>query len=256
MVKAKKYLGQHFLNNKDIASRIADQIKGRNNVVEIGPGTGMLTRELLDSGIENLLVIEKDEEATEFLEQGFPKLRIVKGDVLQTDWKFFGEQTYSLIGNLPYNISSPIFFKLMDYRDFISDAVFMIQYEVGERILSKPGNKTYGILSVLLQLLFEVNRVMKVGPGNFNPPPKVDSMVISLSRNEQLMDESLYQNLKKLVKASFGQRRKKIKNALSGSFDDLFFLPTEFVSKRAEELSPDDFLCMAKELSGDQDHAG
>ncbi len=249
MVKAKKHLGQHFLNNQDLASTIANAVSRDYPVVEIGPGTGVLTKELIKREFPFLRLVEKDEESCQFLRRNFKDLDLIQSDVLTESWDFFSGDMYSMVGNLPYNISSQIFFKVLENRETIKECVFMIQLEVGERILSPPGSKVYGILSVLIQLFFDTVKIRKVGPGNFNPPPKVDSIIIGLRRNDLVVSDKVFRNLLKIVKASFGQRRKKIKNALTSQFNDLFFLPTEFVSKRAEELRPDDFLCMAKEYS-------
>ncbi len=246
MVRPKKHLGQHFLNNESVAERIADALRDNERVLEIGPGTGMLTNCILKKAPPEFLAVEKDPESIEYLQQHFPSLEVIQGDILNMNWDFFNGTSYSLVGNLPYNISSPIFFEILQNRESIVEGVFMIQKEVGERIMSPHGTKAYGILSVLIQLFYSTEKILLVKPGNFFPPPKVDSVVIRLERNQRQMNERLFLDLKRIVKCSFNQRRKKLKNSLNAQFPEIGFVPEEFLSKRAEELSPDDFICMAE----------
>ncbi len=245
MLRPKKHLGQHFLINDEICEKIVSAISQKENVVEIGPGEGALTELFSEHSFRNVKLLEKDAEAAMLLRDRFPNYAIDEGDVLKMDWDFFG-RAYSIIGNLPYNISSPILFKVLEHRDLVQETVFMTQLEVGNRILGPSGNKQYGILSILIQLFYHGTKVVQVGPGNFRPPPKVDSLVFRLERNKFILADEEFVHLKKIVKASFSQRRKKLKNSLSSFYQELDFVPEEFMSKRAEELTPDDFLCMAK----------
>jgi 16S rRNA (adenine1518-N6/adenine1519-N6)-dimethyltransferase len=246
MVKPKKHLGQHFLTNQLLAKKIVDSLSTTDRIVEVGPGTGVLTKFLMDLGVADLLLVEKDIESVKFLEAEFPGINILERDILVGNWNFFEGRAYSMIGNLPYNVSSPIFFKLLENREFIRESIFMTQFEVGERIMSAHGSKSYGILSVLLQLFFDFERISKVGPGNFFPAPKVNSLVFRLRRNDRHVTDDFFAILKSIVKSSFSQRRKKLKNSLSSGFSLLDFVPPEFLGKRAEELRPDDFICMAE----------
>jgi 16S rRNA (adenine1518-N6/adenine1519-N6)-dimethyltransferase len=243
-VKAKKHLGQHFLNDENIASDIVDGLStnGLQNVLEIGPGMGVLTKYLIKK-TEHLKLIEIDKESIKYLKHNFPDLQdgIVEGDFLQLRLDEIFERPMSIIGNFPYNISSQIFFKVLDNKEMITEVVGMLQKEVAERITSPPGNKNYGILSVLLQAYYDVEYLFTVEPEVFTPPPKVRSGVIRVKRNNTVSlkcDEKLF---KTIVKQGFQNRRKTLRNALkplnlSDSINGL-----EILNKRAEQLSVADF---------------
>lgn len=214
-VRAKKALGQHFLTDQRIARAIVDAL-GFSPVLEIGPGMGVLTQYLLEREDIDLKLVEIDGESVEYLLTHFPGMqgRLLQADFLSLKLEKIFPESFAVIGNFPYNISSQIFFKILDYRDRIPEVVCMIQKEVAERIAEGPGSKTYGILSVLLQAWYDIEFLFGVGPGSFAPPPKVDSAVIRLTRNSRTAlgcDESRF---KAVVKTAFGQRRKTLRNSL------------------------------------------
>lgn len=214
-VRAKKALGQHFLTDQSIAKNIVGALTG-HQALEVGPGMGVLTQYLLPRPELALKVIEIDDESVVYLKKHYPKLgeNLIEGDFLKMDLDGIFEGEYSVIGNFPYNISSQIFFKILEHRDRIPEVVCMIQKEVAERIAEKPGTKTYGILSVFLQAWYDIEYLFTVGSGAFNPPPKVQSAVIRLSRNSRTSlgcDEKLFRTV---VKTAFGQRRKTLRNSL------------------------------------------
>ena len=253
MVRPKKFLGQHFLKDKNIALRIVDSLvlsKGLNQVVEIGPGTGVLTQYLSMNPDIDLKVVEIDRESVAYLADHFPSLkgRIISGDFLELEIQKEFSENLIIIGNFPYNISSQIFFKILDHRSQVSQVVCMIQKEVADRIAEKEGSKTYGILSVFLQTFYNIEYLFKVPPGVFFPPPKVMSAVIRLLRNQRdklECDEVLY---RKVVKQAFQNRRKTLRNALK-----ILNLPPsistlELMDKRAEQLSVEQFIFLTKEI--------
>lgn len=253
MVRPKKFLGQHFLKDKNVALRIVDSLvlaKGVNHVVEIGPGTGVLTQHLLMNPDIDLKVVEIDRESVAYLTEHFPALknRIISGDFLDLEIEKDFPPNLLLIGNFPYNISSQIFFKILDYRNQVSQVVCMIQKEVADRIAEKEGTKTYGILSVFLQTFYDIEYLFKVPPGVFFPPPKVMSAVIRLVRNQRTKlecDETLY---RKVVKQAFQNRRKTLRNALK-----ILNLPPsisklDLMDKRAEQLSVEQFIFLTNEI--------
>lgn len=226
-VKAKKHLGQHFLTDLTIARRIAEALEpdgvGVREVLEVGPGMGVLTQFLLPVYGDRLTVAEIDAESVDYLRIHYPSLQIVEGDFLQMDLtaRYATKGGVCVIGNFPYNISSQIFFKILDYKEIVPQVVGMIQREVAVRIAAPPGGKEYGILSVLLQAYYDIEYLFTVPPGVFNPPPKVQSAVIRLRRNavERLAcDETLF---RKIVKATFNQRRKTIRNSLCSAFPQI-----------------------------------
>ena len=240
-VRAKKHLGQHFLNDEQIAFDITDLLSdGAKNVVEIGPGMGVLTQYLVKKDFKTE-VVEIDRESVFYLRLNYPDLEIHEGDFLQLDLKEQYPYSFSLIGNFPYNISSQILFKAFENRDQIPEVVGMFQKEVAERIACKKGKKR-GILSVFLQTFYDVEYCFTVDEHVFNPPPKVKSGVIKLVRNsrkELPVDEKKF---KRVVKAGYNQRRKTLKNAMK-----LFELINEneiadLLALRAEQLSVDDFI--------------
>ncbi|MCU0448121.1 MAG: 16S rRNA (adenine(1518)-N(6)/adenine(1519)-N(6))-dimethyltransferase RsmA [Microscillaceae bacterium] len=255
-VKPKKYLGQHFLTEKRIAERIVNLLQlsdSYTRVLEIGPGMGILTEFLLQKTAFKTVVIDIDKESIAYLEKHFPMLenQTIFGDFLELNLqKTFGEQTLALIGNLPYNISSQILFKLLENRQQIPEAVFMLQKEVAERLAAAPRNKEYGILSVLLQAYYEIQYAFTVEAGSFNPPPKVRSGVIRLRRNEVeklACDEVLFQ---KIVKTGFNQRRKTLRNALKSLQLPESMKDSPFLNQRAEELSVADFVRLTQLYEG------
>ena len=224
-VRAKKALGQHFLTDQDIARRIVGALQG-SPVLEVGPGMGVLTQYLINT---NLKAIEIDKESVAYLRKHFPELGdgLIEGDFLKMDLGNVFPGQFSIIGNFPYNISSQIFFKIIDNRDLVPEVVCMIQKEVAERIAEKPGTKTYGILSVFLQAWYDIEYLFTVGSGAFNPPPKVQSAVIRLTRNSRTSlgcDEKLF---KTVVKTAFGQRRKTLRNSLKPLLASRSFVGTK-----------------------------
>ena len=247
VVTPKKYLGQHFLTDLNIAQQIADSLRleKKMDVLEIGPGMGVLTQFLMKNDLVNLKVIEIDSESVDYLKQNFPNLNenIIFGDFLKLDVSNIFEGNFCVIGNYPYNISSQIFFKVLDYRDRIPCCSGMIQKEVAERIASKPGCKAYGILSVLLQAYYDIEYLFTVNENVFNPPPKVKSAVIRLQRNNVKTlpcDEVLF---KTIVKTTFNQRRKMLRNSLQPILGkDCLLLNDSFMTKRPEQLSVSDFV--------------
>ena len=219
-VRAKKALGQHFLTDQSIAKAIVAALEpaegGGTDVLEIGPGMGVLSQYLLQREDIDLKMIEIDTESVEYLQKHLPDAadKVIYGDFLKLDIDHLFPGSFNVIGNFPYNISSQIFFRILDYKDRIPQTVCMIQKEVAERIAEKPGSKTYGILSVLLQAWYDIEYLFTVGSGAFAPPPKVQSAVIRLKRNDRTSlgcDEAAFKNI---VKTSFGQRRKTMRNSL------------------------------------------
>jgi 16S rRNA (adenine1518-N6/adenine1519-N6)-dimethyltransferase len=243
-VRPKKNLGQHFLKDKKIAARIADSITGEGyeSVLEIGPGMGILTRFLLDRNFHEFKVIEIDRESVNYLKENLTELKnIISGDFLSIDINNLFEGKFCVAGNFPYNISSQILFKVLDHRDKVVEVTGMFQKEVAERICAGPGSKTYGILSVLLQAYYDTDYLFSVSENVFSPPPKVKSGVIRLKRNTVKTlgcDEHLFT---RVVKASFNQRRKTLRNSVRSAFrlksedNPLFHL-------RPEQLSVDQFI--------------
>lgn len=258
-VRAKKALGQHFLTDLSIAKRIADTLEPYPNlpVLEIGPGMGVLSRFLLETG-HDLRVIEIDKESVGYLNTHFPQLagRIIAGDFLQIPLEEYmpeGAQL-ALIGNYPYNISSQIFFRLLDYRERIPVCSGMLQREVAQRLASGPGSKDYGILSVLLQAWYDVEYLFTVDEHVFNPPPKVKSGVIRLVRNQRTDLGVNEEDFKRVVKVAFNQRRKTLRNSLRAIFGaDYAGYADPIFSQRPEQLGVEDFIRltrMADELKG------
>ena len=244
MVRPKKHLGQHFLTDPSIAERIvkAMDVNSGETVVEVGPGTGILTGFLLDKKI-HLLPVEIDPESVAYLRQKWPELddQVIEDDILTVAFDDHIAGPFHLIGNFPYNISSQIFFRVLDHRDRIPSIVCMIQKEVAGRIASPPGSREYGILSVLLQAYYHIEYLFTVKPGSFFPPPRVTSAVIRLSRNRTdklACDEKLFF---RVVKTTFNQRRKMIRNSIRSI---LLNLENDFdlLSKRPEQLGVPEFV--------------
>lgn len=250
-VRAKKALGQHFLTDQSIARSIVDALTRDSSlprqVLEIGPGMGVLTQYLLQREDIELLAVEIDKESVEYLLTHFDiQGHLMEGDYLRLDVaEIFGGR-YRVIGNFPYNISSQIFFKILEDKDIVPEVVCMIQKEVADRIAEKPGSKTYGILSVLLQAWYDIEYVTAVGPGAFCPPPKVKSAVIRLHRNSRTelgCDEKLF---KTVVKTAFNQRRKTLRNALKPLLREGMDTSDPVFDLRAERLSVEDFVALTK----------
>ena len=215
-VRAKKYLGQHFLKDMEIARRIAESlpIEERTSVLEIGPGMGVLTQFLLQNPLIDLTAVEVDVESVEYLHQHFPHLKVIEGDFLKLDLKTIFPDKFFVIGNFPYNISSQIFFKMLENKDSIPCLACMIQKEVAERIAAPSGSKTYGILSVLMQAYYKIEYLFTVHEYVFDPPPKVKSAVIRFTRNDISQINCNEQLFKSVVKTAFNQRRKTLRNSL------------------------------------------
>ena len=283
LVRPKKALGQHFLTDLSVAQKIADALvvdgvggavteagavtAGNTDaampVLEIGPGMGVLSQYLLEREDIDLKMIEIDRESVDYLLTHFPKAsgRVIEGDFLKMNLSYFFPGTFAVIGNFPYNISSQIFFRIIDHKDSIPHVVCMIQKEVAERIAEQPGSKTYGILSVLLQAWYDIEYLFTVGEGAFNPPPKVKSAVIRLRRNSRTelgCDEKLF---KTIVKTGFNQRRKTLRNSLKPLIADKAareawtpeqstdFLSNPVFELRPERLSVEDFIALTKLFS-------
>ncbi len=254
-VRPKKALGQHFLTDLGVARRIAatlDDFKGLP-VIEVGPGMGVLTQFLLADG-HDVRVAEIDKESVRYLEDNFPDLRgrIIDGDFLRLDLAavYPGGQPFCVIGNYPYNISSQIFFHILDYRDQVVACSGMLQREVAERLAAAPGTKSRGILSVLLQAWYDIEYLFTVDPGVFNPPPKVKSGVIRMTRNSVTdlgCDQRLFRTV---VKTTFGQRRKTIRNSVRGLLPPGTPLPdSELMAMRPEQLSVSQFIQLTNLIS-------
>jgi len=243
MVKPKKHLGQHFLKDESICMDIADALTGfggYKNVIEVGPGTGALTKYLLEKDFETS-VIEIDGESIVYLKEHYPDLTIYDQDFLKTPFDTYGEGLVAVAGNFPYNISSQILFRIVDEKDRVPEVVGMFQKEVAERIAEGPGTKKYGVISVLLQAWYDIEYLFTVDEHVFDPPPKVKSGVIRLQRNDKTSlgcDEKLF---KQVVKAGFSQRRKTLRNSLKPLIGDLDkSLP--IFGERPEQLSVDQFV--------------
>lgn len=253
-VRAKKHLGQHFLNDESIAQRIAETLTGHGgykNAVEIGPGMGVMTKYLLEDKRFTTTVIEIDSDSVVYLEEHYPDLPIIPADFLKLDISHLVDTPYAIIGNFPYNISSQILFKMYDHRDIIPELAGMFQKEVAERIAEPPGSKKYGILSVLLQAFYDIEYLFTVEPEVFTPPPKVRSGVIRLKRNNVKSldcDEKLF---KVVVKTAFNQRRKMLRSslkALLGNVDRTI----EIFTERPEQLSVAQFVEITKLIEADR----
>lgn len=243
-VRPKKHLGQHFLTDMSISKRISDSVLPNysKSTLEIGPGTGVLTQYLLKRDDFELTAIEVDRESIEYLNINYPQLteKLITGDFLQSNLSEMYPEGVNIVGNFPYNISSQIYFKILEYRDLVPQSVGMIQKEVAVRIAEKPGTKQYGILSVFLQAFYDIEYLFTVEPHVFNPPPKVQSAVIRLIRNSRKAldcDEKLFF---RVVKATFNQRRKMIRNSLRAAFPTIEETH-DFFTLRPEKLSVEQF---------------
>lgn len=248
-VRAKKHLGQHFLKDEEIALRITQALShhgGYRDVIEVGPGTGALTKHLIGRTDIDLTCIELDRESVAHLHVTWPELRVVQGDLLQMDLSRVSEGPLAVIGNFPYNISTQIVFKVLENRDRVMELVGMFQKEVADRLCAGPGSRIYGITSVLSQVWYDMEVLFLVEPDSFIPPPKVRSAVIRMQRNERLHPPCDEKMLFRVVKAAFSQRRKTLHNALKGFAPLTNGVPAEYARKRAEELSVDDFIALTQ----------
>ncbi|WP_183568134.1 16S rRNA (adenine(1518)-N(6)/adenine(1519)-N(6))-dimethyltransferase RsmA [Mucilaginibacter sp. SP1R1] len=253
LVRAKKHLGQHFLTDKNIAAKIVDSLKPADryhHVLEVGPGMGILSDFLLQKPEYEVSLIDIDEESYQYLQKKYPQLggRLINADFLEMDFKGVFEGAFAIIGNFPYNISSQILFKVLDNRQQVVEVVGMFQKEVAERCAAKPGSKEYGILSVFLQAYYKVEYLFTVKAGVFNPPPKVLSAVIRLTRNQAETlncDEKLFWQI---VKAGFNQRRKTLRNAISSLINKEKMTDNTTLDLRAERLSVEDFVRLTNEV--------
>lgn len=249
IVRAKKSLGQHFLRDQNIARKITESLLPMTHeVLEIGPGMGVLTRHLLTNPDFSVHAIDIDRESIEYLHSELPehRERILYGDFLKMDITELYKEPFSVIGNLPYNISSQIFFRIIENRQLVKQVVCMIQKEVAERIAAPHGNKSYGILSVFLQTFYDIEYLFTVGEKVFDPPPKVKSAVIRLTRNgrqELGCDEKLFFNI---VKTGFNQRRKTLRNSIRGLIPPGY--ESNYLNMRPEQLDIDTFLHFCTEL--------
>lgn len=255
LVRAKKYLGQHFLKDTEIARRVSESLALRYpmGVLEVGPGMGVLTNFLLQDPQVKLTAIEVDEESVSYLHEHYPQLNVIRGDFLAMDLDALYDEPFCIIGNFPYNISSQILFKALDYKDKVQCIAGMFQKEVAERIVSPPGKKSYGILSVLLQAYYHPEYLFTVSEDVFLPPPKVKSAVVRFVRNDTNRlpcNEILFRTV---VKTAFNQRRKMLRNSLksligaeSSSLSDAIF------QKRPEQLGVEDFVYLTNIVEAEQ----
>ncbi len=241
----KKSLGQHFLKDESICVRIVDELKQLeySNLVEVGAGAGALTKYLLKIPNINFKAVELDDEKIVYLKKEFPQLqdKIIHQDFLETNPPFNDE--FIVVGNFPYNISTQILFKVLEWREQVPHVIGMFQKEVAERVAAKHGNKTYGIISVLIQAYYQVEYLFDVPSSAFNPPPKVVSGVIKLTRKKEALQFSSEKKFIALVKAAFNQRRKMLRNPVKSMFD-AEILKEEIFTKRAEQLSIEDFAAL------------
>lgn len=263
-VRAKKHLGQHFLRDESVAQRIGDtlSLNGYDKVLEIGPGTGVLTKYLLERKMD-LVAMDLDAESIIYLNHSFPlehlqilernpKFQVVEADFLKYDLsQLFGDQPFAITGNFPYNISSQIVFKMLELRDQIPEFSGMFQKEVAQRICEKEGSKTYGILSVLVQAFYEAEYLFTVPPGAFDPPPKVDSGVLRLTRKKDYQLPCAEDLFFKVVKTAFNQRRKTIRNSLKTFALSQNLKEGAIFDRRPEQLSVADFVELTKSIAHD-----
>jgi len=251
-IKAKKHFGQHFLKDPKTSEKIAKSlISNYDLLIEIGPGTGILTNYLTKDA--RFLAIEIDKEAYSFLiaNNVLTENQIKNFDFLKLDLKSILKPKTSIIGNFPYNISSQILFKIFENRDLVTEVVGMFQKEVADRIVSKEGSKQYGILSVLLQAFYDVEYLFSLGPNSFNPPPKVDSAVIRLRRNQTKKLNCDEEKFVSIIKQSFNQRRKMIRKSLKSYINSDEIVKNALMTKRPEQLSYNDFVDLTNLLFGE-----
>lgn len=243
--RLKKSLGQHFLKDESICRRIVSELQSGTftQLVEVGPGAGALTKYLLPIKNIDFKAVELDTEKVAYLELTYPE---IKGKIIHDDFLNIAppfENEFTVIGNFPYNISTQIVFKVVEWKEQVPTMIGMFQKEVAQRIASKPNTKVYGIMSVLVQAFYEVEYLFDVPPESFNPPPKVMSGIIRLKRKDKVVDMKSERALFILVKAAFNQRRKMLRNAVRGLFEDTVLADAIF-NKRAEQLSIEDFAAL------------
>ncbi len=251
-MKAKKSYGQHFLINESLARSIAEtamELSDKYPVLEIGPGKGVLTKYFYEKGMK-FKSVESDLDMVEYLQSTYPNIdmHLIYKDILKLDLNGVFDEEFVLFGNFPYNISSQILFKMLDYKDIVPIMIGMFQKEVAERIIASPGNKDYGILSVLVQAYYTGKIIFRVKPGSFNPPPRVDSAVIKLERKEKFTLDCNETLFKTIVKSTFNKRRKMIRNTLKSLINDDEILKDVFFTKRPEQLSLDDFVDLTNKI--------
>lgn len=249
-IKAKKHLGQHFLTDENIALKIVNALRLENNeaILEVGPGTGVLTKYLIKKD-NPIYLAEIDTESITYLKDNYNEINAQNfiGDFLKTNFNYIKpNQEVAIIGNFPYNISSQILFKIIDYYTLIPEMIGMFQKEVAERVAAEPSNKSYGILSVLVQALYDVEYLFTVHENVFNPPPKVKSGVIRMTRNPKEGLKGKEKIFKQIVKTGFNQRRKKLSNALKSMGIPEQVKEHDFMHKRAEELSIEEFISLTQ----------
>lgn len=251
-MKAKKSFGQHFLVNEDIAERISNSLslygKSYTQVIEVGPGKGVLTKYLL-AAKKNLFAVEADRDMVQFLHRNYPELadKLIPGDFLKVPLEpFIKNEQFAIIGNFPYNISSQILFRMLEFRSQVPELVGMFQKEVGERVVSDPGSKVYGVISVLIQAYYKGEYLFTVSNQEFAPPPKVQSCVIRLTRRQQPLVEGNEKIFRQVVKTAFSQRRKMLRNTLKGLLAKSNVLHEPLFQKRPEQLSVEEFVEIAK----------
>lgn len=252
-VRPKKYLGQHFLKDRNIAAKIVGALTlhgGYDSILEVGPGTGILTEILFQKYPGNTRLIELDGESIHYLHEKYPdqRSRIIQGDFLKMDLDDLSVRTLGIIGNFPYNISSQIFFKVFENKERIKEVVGMVQREVALRIASDPGNKIYGILSVLLGAYYDIEYLFTVNPGVFHPVPKVKSAVIRLRRNERKELPIADQVFVKIVKQGFQNRRKTLRNALKSLNLPGQIVEMQVLDRRAEQLTVEEFIELSSKI--------
>jgi 16S rRNA (adenine1518-N6/adenine1519-N6)-dimethyltransferase len=251
VIKAKKRLGQHFLTDNVIAQNIVNNLSDNiQSVLEIGPGKGVLTQFLLQKQNIDLVAVEIDTELATYLRKHYPTLekKIIEEDFLRLELSDIFQGKFALIGNFPYNISSQILFKVLEYKDSIPEIVGMFQKEVAVRIASQPGNKDYGILSVLLQAFYDIEYLFTVDSQVFNPPPNVKSAVVRLTRNHLTHLDCNEKTFKRLVKTAFNQRRKILRNSLKSMSFAEGFTRNSIFDKRPEQLSVPEFIFLTNGL--------
>ncbi|SNY95398.1 16S rRNA (adenine(1518)-N(6)/adenine(1519)-N(6))-dimethyltransferase RsmA [Flagellimonas pacifica] len=263
-VKAKKHLGQHFLKDESIAQKIAEtlSLSGYTNVIEIGPGMGVLTKYLLQRDLD-LVAMDLDEESIVYLNHSFPlehaailernnRLNVIEADFLKFDLKqLYGDEQFAITGNFPYNISSQIVFKMLEIRQQIPEFSGMFQKEVAQRICEKPGSKTYGILSVLTQAFYNAEYLFTVPPEVFDPPPKVHSGVLRLTRKNDIILPCNEQLFFRVVKLAFNQRRKTIRNSLKTFNLSKNLKEDTIFDQRPEQLTVADFVALTQKIADD-----
>jgi len=254
-VRAKKHLGQHFLKDENIAKKIADTLTQENykNVLEIGPGMGVLTKYLIDKDLD-VIAMELDQESVNYLNEHYKNknLKVIPADFLKFDLSnFFNGKPYAITGNFPYNISTQIVFKTLEWRDQIPEFTGMFQKEVAKRICENEGSKTYGIMSVLVQAFYDVEYLFTVPPSVFNPPPKVDSGVLRLIRKENYTLPCNEKMLFKVVKTAFQQRRKTLRNSLKVFNLSDKLKEDAIFGQRPEQLSVAEFIMLTQKLEND-----